>query len=103
MLVRIVKMEFDPKKVEQFLEIFESSKHKISSQPGCTHLKLLRQSSPNNVFFTYSHWQHEDYLNQYRNSELFGKVWKSTKALFNAKPQAWSVNEEWCNENKVSV
>ncbi len=31
---------------------------------------------------TYSRWQSEAALNQYRDSELFKSVWSFTKALF---------------------
>jgi heme-degrading monooxygenase HmoA len=45
------------------------------------------------VFFTYSFWNAEANLEQYRNSELFKAVWAETKPLFNAKPEAWSVDK----------
>lgn len=95
MLIRIVKMSFDPEKVTEFQSIFNDSKEKIRSQPGCHHLELLRDIDQPNIFLTYSYWEGPEYLEQYRNSALFGTVWKSTKALFNDQPQAWSVNREW--------
>ena len=33
------------------------------------------------------------YIEKYRKSELFGGVWKKTKACFCAPPEAWSVDE----------
>ena len=44
-------------------------------------------------FFTYSYWDSENDLNNYRKSELFNEVWTFTKKLFNAKPEAWSVEK----------
>jgi hypothetical protein len=32
-------------------------------------------------------------LETYRHSELFKEVWSKTKPLFNAKPEAWSVDK----------
>jgi len=98
MFIRIVKMTFEKEKVAEFQEIFESSKHKIRNQPGCAHLELLRDLNTPNVFMTYSYWRKPSDLEDYRNSELFGKVWKATKDLFSNKPQAWSVEREWVSE-----
>ena len=91
-------MTFKEDKIAEFQEIFESYKLKIRNQKGCKHLELLRDINTSNVFMTYSYWEKESDLNTYRNSELFGKVWKGTKALFSEKPQAWSVEREWVGE-----
>lgn len=92
MLVRIVKMSFYPDKTADFVAIFNNSKAKIRGFEGCEHLELYQDKKDTNIFFTYSHWQSEAHLNAYRHSEYFGKVWKATKALFNDKPEAWSVD-----------
>lgn len=89
MLIRIVKMEFRKEEVETFKALFETVKFKIRSQPGCQHLELL-QGTDITTFFTYSYWDNQEALDQYRHSDLFGTTWKKTKALFNAAPQAWS-------------
>lgn len=91
-MIRIVKMTFRPEAVEEFLSIFEHSKEKIRQQPGCYSLKLVRDKNHPNVFFTISEWKHADFLEQYRQSELFKTVWTATKALFADKPEAWSVD-----------
>lgn len=94
MIIRIVKMTFQPEKVNEFLEIFNESKQLIRNMPGCSHLELLNDTNSPNIFFTYSYWNSENDLNNYRNSEIFSKVWKSTKALFIAKAEAWSVEQK---------
>lgn len=91
MIKRIVKLSFEPQHIPRFLDIFENSKQQIRQFPGCHHLELLRCKNPNNLFFTYSHWENENALDAYRQSELFKKTWSDTKQLFNDKPQAWSV------------
>lgn len=92
MIVRIVKMEFEPTKVESFKQLFDSHCELIRAFKGCKHLKLLQDVRHSNCFFTYSYWQDEKALEDYRNSELFGKVWAQTKVLFCAKPEAWSTS-----------
>ncbi|MEM7656586.1 MAG: antibiotic biosynthesis monooxygenase family protein [Bacteroidota bacterium] len=91
MIVRIVRMEFRPEAVAEFHAIFEASKSHIRSFPGCTHLELHQDAQFPNVRWTYSHWEAQDRLDAYRQSELFGQVWPQTKALFAAKPQAFSL------------
>ena len=93
MFVRIVKMSFDPNHIDQFLNNFKLNKSKIRAFRGCEFLELYRDKHNTNVFFTYSYWQSEADLENYRHSELFKTVWSKTKPLFNAKPEAWSVDK----------
>jgi len=93
MFVRIVKMSFEPSKVEEFLGHFETHKKQIRAFVGCQLLELYRDRNQKHVFFTYSFWDSEDHLENYRQSELFKNVWSKTKPLFNDKPEAWTVDK----------
>ncbi|NND77861.1 MAG: antibiotic biosynthesis monooxygenase [Flavobacteriales bacterium] len=93
MIRRVVKMTFREDMTSQFLENFHRNKAKIRAFKGCQHLELWQAKKEENVFFTFSIWNSEDDLNAYRASELFGGVWKTTKAMFSEKPQAWSVDQ----------
>ncbi|RAU82541.1 putative quinol monooxygenase [Pontibacter arcticus] len=93
MLIRIVRMTFLAEKTDEFLAIFESSKDKIKAFDGCNHVELLQDFNQPNVYSTYSLWDSEEHLNQYRRSELFGQVWPATKSLFAAKPETWSYRQ----------
>jgi heme-degrading monooxygenase HmoA len=90
MLIRIVKMTFQKDKIEDFLEIFNRSKLLIRGFEGCQHLELLRDKNAHNVMLTCSYWLSEEYLNAYRDSELFKITWAATKVLFSDKPMAFS-------------
>ncbi len=92
-MIRIVKLTFQEDKVAEFRAIFEGSKDKIRNFPGCNRLELLHDINDSNVFMTYSYWNSEKDLNNYRNSDLFKGVWAKTKLLFNDKPQTWSVEQ----------
>lgn len=94
MIIRIVKMSFKPEKVSEFLKIFDESKQLIRNMPGCTHLELLNDVNEKNIFFTYSYWESENDLNNYRKSDVFIKVWTQTKVLFITKAEAWSVEQK---------
>ena len=93
MLIRIVRMTFEPAKVDDFLAVFNESKYKIRQMDGCTHVELMQDYNLPNSFSTYSIWDDEKALNNYRNSDLFKDVWARTKALFSEKPIAFSLKE----------
>jgi len=93
MLVRIVKLSLQEDKVDAFLANFEQQKQHIRNFKGCQFLELYQQKDAQNVFFTYSYWVDEAALNHYRNSDLFKGIWSITKPMFNAKPEAWSVDK----------
>lgn len=87
-------MEFDPEKVEDFLSLFDRVKEKIAAREGCTHLELCRDASHVNVYYTFSEWEREEDLENYRESVLFKETWAKTKVLFGAKPQAFSLVDQ---------
>ncbi len=93
MLVRIVKMSFEPEHIDTFMANFHSAKKSIRNFEGYRYLELYRDQNEANIFFTYSYWEDQSFIETYRNSELFKKVWSQTKPLFNDKPQAWSVDK----------
>jgi heme-degrading monooxygenase HmoA len=91
MIKRFVKMTFKPEYIQDFKDIFNSSKELIAAVDGCKHVELLQDVNNPCVFFTFSLWEHEDFIEQYRNSDLFKGVWAKTKVLFDDKPEAWSL------------
>ncbi len=86
-------MSFEPSKIEAFLTNFDTKKEHIRNFEGCLFLELYRDKDQTNCFFTYSFWENDAALERYRHSELFKNVWAETKAMFNAKPEAWSVDK----------
>lgn len=93
MFVRIVKMGFHEDKVDAFLDNFEEVKQNIRNFPGNRFLELYRDKNDPTIFFTYSYWETEADLENYRKSELFIEVWAFTKQLFRQKAEAWSVDK----------
>jgi hypothetical protein len=91
MLIRIVVMTFEENKVNDFLTLFEQCAKQIRNQAGCTKLELHKDIHLPNRFYTYSVWNTEQDLENYRNSILFNTVWKQTKAMFKEKPHAYSL------------
>ena len=71
MFIRIVKMSFHKENIQAFLENFELMKEKIRNVPGNRFLELYQDKNNPEVFFTYSFWEEESDLENYRNSKLF--------------------------------
>lgn len=86
-------MSFAEENIPAFLENFEIIKDKIRNAPGNRLLELYQDKTNKSIFFTYSYWETEEDLENYRKSELFNTVWAFTKKLFNDKPEAWSVDK----------
>lgn len=93
MLVRIVKLTFKPENIPSFERIFKSTQPEILKFKGCKLVEGYHDVANPCVYFTYSHWEDAADLENYRNSEFFKNVWKKTKLLFDAKPEAWSLNK----------
>lgn len=90
MIVRVVRMTFRTDAVADFRALFAERKSTIAAFEGCTHLELWQDAADPAVFCTYSHWASEAHLDRYRFSEFFKDTWGETRALFSAKPVAWS-------------
>lgn len=91
MIIRIVKMTFQPDKIADFIVLFETRRKVIREFAGCEELELWQDSSAENIFFTYSIWNSEADLNHYRFSDFFKDTWSRTKPLFSEKAEAWSL------------
>lgn len=92
MVTRIVKLEFEENRVKEFLAFFDTISHIVNNFPGCYGMKLYQDVNQPNIIMTYSHWQSEEDLNNYRNSEQFGMIWPKIKPWFSGRPQAWTVS-----------
>lgn len=86
-------MTFQLNKVDEFLLLFDENKEKIRNQKGCQRLELIQDIGCDDIFFTYSYWQDEESLENYKNTDVFKFIWPKTKALFSEKPEAWSTKQ----------
>ena len=87
-----MRLTFKKENIASFEQLFENTKQDIRNFEGCSHLQLLRDRREPNVYVTYSHWESERHLENYRNSELFRTVWGETRALFGKPAVAWSLD-----------
>lgn len=85
-------MTFREEELESFVLLFDKKKTLIRNFAGCTHLQLIQDQESPCILYTYSCWESEGHLNDYRRSDLFKETWVSTKALFAEKPEAFSFN-----------
>jgi len=92
-ITRIVKMTFRIEKSDDFENYFLTIKDQVVGQPGCYGVKLFKEKEETGIFFTYSHWDSENDLNNYRQTEIFGKIWPTVKRWFASKAEVWTVDE----------
>jgi hypothetical protein len=89
---RVVKMTFKQETMSDFLELFNKKKSQIRNFEGCTQLQLIQDQTNPYTLYTYSCWDSQDSLDNYRNSHLFKETWAETKKCFGARPEAFSLN-----------
>ena len=82
MITRIVKLSFENSYCVEFEAIFFEIQKIVLSNEGCNSVELLKSYEPG-LYFTYSVWDNEASLNNYRNSPVFKKIWRSFKPNFN--------------------
>lgn len=93
MLIRIVRLELKPENVETFRNIFWETHPNIEGFPGCLSVRLLEDAYESNVLSTWSHWEDDIALQDYRQSDLFNATWRRVKPLFKEKAVAHSYFE----------
>ncbi len=81
--------------IDQFRSIFEASRGLIQGCEGCIDVKLMRDVTNTDQFFTLSTWKDEAALEAYRSSVLFRGTWQKVKPLFSQKAEAWSLTEQF--------
>lgn len=94
MIHRFVKLTFEEKYRQQFIEIFQEHRLKMLNQEICIQLDLLEDTKQNGLFFTHSIWQSEEALQAYRDSNYFNQIWSLVKPWFREKAEAWSLNSQ---------
>ncbi|MFM6947331.1 MAG: putative quinol monooxygenase [Flavobacteriales bacterium] len=95
MLTRVVKLTFQEQHLADFFAHFEKVKHDVAHFQGCLGMKLLTDLNEPNVIFTYSEWENEAALDNYRHSELFLSIWPQIKPWFAQRAEAWSLQENF--------
>ncbi|WP_107038663.1 putative quinol monooxygenase [Brumimicrobium mesophilum] len=89
-MTRLVKLTLKEDKIEDFISHFDTVKTKINAFPGCKGMKLLRDKNTPGIVFTFSEWESDEDLENYRKSDLFASIWPTVKLLFDQKAEAWS-------------
>ena len=90
-LIRIVRMDFRPEALPEFLDLFQEKKELIAAFPGCLHVQLREDPHMPTIRSTLSVWTGPEALEAYRHSALFKETWAKTKPLFQQPPQAFSL------------
>lgn len=93
MIIRIVKLTMQQENIETFKSYFPTVSKTIREQDGCNLLQAWQDIHQPTIFFTYSIWNSEEDLNNYRDSAFFIQFWKTVKPWFGAKAEVWSFDK----------
>ncbi len=93
MITRVVKLTISPSRYHEFVKTYLEAQQTIRGFKGCAQLSVYNDVQWPNVVFTISQWETEADLNHYRFSPFFKNIWSTVKPMFDAKAEAWSLNE----------
>ena len=91
MITRVVRLTFKPEFAASFISIMQLHQEQIKNFKGCSHLNSYQDIHVPHVFFTISHWEDENALNEYRHSDFFKTLWSTLKPMFAEKTVAHSL------------
>ena len=94
MVIRIVRLTIQQEQVAVFKNYFSTTQAQIRSFPGCKYVSLHHDANQPEVMITFSKWESENDLENYRNSDLFKTTWAKVKPLFSAAPSAFTMVED---------
>lgn len=89
-MIRIVQLHIKKEAIDTFQKVFNNHQNQITAFEGCHKLELWQVAGHKQRFITYSIWEDESALSNYRNSDLFTHVWSMVKPLLESKAEAWS-------------
>lgn len=87
-ILRVVRMTLVPSEVENFKSHFSCIQSEIVAMPGCRSVHLCVDKDAPHRLTTFSIWDSEMDLNNYRKSEWFGQIWPQTKAKLERPAEA---------------
>jgi|SRR5690554_411182 len=90
MIIRIVELNIQRDELVKAGSLLEEVSSKVRSMNGCSHLHILEDMHQAGHITTYSHWESEQHLNDYRKSVIFRNFWGAIKPLFASPARAWS-------------
>lgn len=94
MITRIVLLHFKAPHVESAKKVLMEIAPMVRGFEGCSRLEVLFDVHNPRRIVTYSHWESEEALTVYRNSEVFQAFWQVVKPLFASSAIARSLKHE---------
>ncbi len=91
MIYRFVKLEFSRRHLPAVKALFDEIAPIVRSFEGCHYLEIFFDMRERGKVITRSHWESEDHLIAYRNSEFFQSFWSKAKPYFDKPAEAWSM------------
>jgi quinol monooxygenase YgiN len=84
-------MTFMESRIDDFMDLEKSICRDIRRFKGCRHLEILQDIHNRCVFFSYSHWESESDLEDYRRADFFKETWATLCRWFREAPETWTL------------
>lgn len=91
MILRVVKMNVDEEKRDAFELFMKNLREEKLKLAGCLHFDYFHEKNNKNIFYSYTIWESEKYLKQYKKTDLFIEVVSTLKKLCTEEPKAWTI------------
>ncbi len=91
MILRVVKMKVDLRKIDAFKLFMDNLHDEKLRLAGCLHFDYFNERQNPSIYYSYTIWEHEKYLKQYKKTEFSKEVLQTLRDLCVEEPQAWTI------------
>lgn len=91
MITRITKFQVKPELSEEFESFVHQFKDELMSTEGCRHFDILKDKENNKQLFMFMIWQEDDFLDQFRQSDLNKLLVGKLNYFSEKEPSSWTV------------
>lgn len=100
MILRIVKMEVDDTRIDFFENFMNNLSEEKLTLEGCLHHDFFCEKDNRNMYYSYTIWQSEKFLNKYKKTDLFKEVTRTLRHICIKEPIAWTVENVFNNPER---
>ena len=92
MFMRILKLNVDPKFIEEFKVFYEETvEPKLQVVDGCLFASLIKSKPDKDEFVSLTFWKTQQQAENYENSDVFKNLYEQAKKYFSEATDEWKI------------
>jgi quinol monooxygenase YgiN len=92
MFMRILKLNVDPKFIEEFKVFYEETvEPKLQAVDGCLFASLIKSKPDKDEFVSLTFWKTQQQAENYENSDVFKNLYEQAKKYFSEATDEWKI------------